>query len=413
MKKMKTVMKTTSCGCLMLFLLAMPGARAAEFRTDINPALLYYQAFILAPELSKDDRSYLFNTEWRGQKLPERFGKLVGEYDNQFRAVRQAAQQKPSCDWGVDMSPGPATLLPGLARNKGIANVARLRVMGELQQGRPEAARDDLLAAFTLARNTSADKILISVLVQIAMENIICCTVAENFGQFPPEILIQLADGFDAAPPRGTVAASIPKEKTVFFDWIMAKILELQKENSGNDARVMEAIRGFYEGPGEEGGSDTNLSRIITASGGTSDGVIKLLQDAEPLFPRLAEILALPREQSEQQLKRFSAEVHGSSNPLISETFPSFEKCRPKELAILVELAMVRAAAEYKLNGEAGLRSVIDPCGQGPFAFQRFVFEGVDRGFELKSAYEGRGFPEVMIFVEKEGTPFRVNWKDA
>jgi hypothetical protein len=74
---------------------------------------------------------------------------------------------------------------------------------------------------------------------------------------------------------------------------------------------------------------------------------------------------------------------------------------------------MVRAAVEYKLQGTAGLQRVADPYGQRPFTLERFVSQGVDRGFKLKSAYEGRGFPEVLIFVEKDGPPFRVNWKNA
>jgi hypothetical protein len=71
-----------------------------------------------------------------------------------------------------------------------------------------------------------------------------------------------------------------------------------------------------------------------------------------------------------------------------------------------VWLAMLHTALEYRLHGESGLLNVTDPCGQGPFAFQRFVFEGVDRGFQLKSAFEGSGFPEIMIFLEKSGSPF-------
>jgi hypothetical protein len=71
---------------------------------------------------------------------------------------------------------------------------------------------------------------------------------------------------------------------------------------------------------------------------------------------------------------------------------------------------MVRAAVEYKLHGESGLKSVVDPFGNGPFAFQRFVFEGVDRGFELKSAYPWPlGVPYALIFVEKEGPPFYID----
>jgi len=74
---------------------------------------------------------------------------------------------------------------------------------------------------------------------------------------------------------------------------------------------------------------------------------------------------------------------------------------------------MVHAAVAYKLRGAEGFDNVMDPCGQGPFQMQRFVFQGVDRGFELKGDYSGRGFPEVMIFVEKAGPAFYVNGKNA
>jgi hypothetical protein len=115
----------------------------------------------------------------------------------------------------------------------------------------------------------------------------------------------------------------------------------------------------------------------------------------------------------EGQMKQFSAEVQNSPNPFVTLMFPALEKCRPKEFAVLAQLAMVRAAVEYKLSGEAGLKNVTDPCGHGPFVFERFVFEGADRGFKLKSAYPGREYPEVLIFVEKEGPPFQVIGKNA
>ena len=51
--------------------------------------------------------------------------------------------------------------------------------------------------------------------------------------------------------------------------------------------------------------------------------------------------------------------------------------------------------------------------GNGPFGLQRFVFKGVDRGFELKSAYAGADAPFVMIFVEKQGPAFQVVGPDA
>jgi hypothetical protein len=419
----KNIMNIVKLLCLSVSSLIVTGAVAEvsgeQFRTDINPALLYYQASQVAPDLSPADHDYLFANDWGGQKLPERFGELVVRYDNEFKLVRQAAHATVPCDWGIDMSAGPYTLLPHLARHKSIAQAARLRAMWHLQQGRPGDARDDLLAAFTLGRNSSRDGTLIAALVQIAIENIVCSTVAENFHQFPPEMLKQLVDGFEAAPPRGTMAACIPMEKACFPDWLLGKIQDLRKENPGNDAKVMAGIHELFvgtQGP-EEGqtgqAQPDRWEEVLRAAGGTSEGVAKLLRDEEPLYERLAVIMALPAGEYEDQVNRFSPEIHQSSNPFVSLTFPAVGKARPKEFAILVEIAMVRAAVEYKLHREPGLMSVTDPCGQGPFALERFFFQGVDRGFELKSDYDGRGFQEALIFVEKDGPPFLVNGKNA
>ena len=414
---MKT-MKSTGWW-LLIVIVGSVGASGGQFRTDINPAMQYYQAFQVAPNLPQAERDYLFTNDWRGQKLPGRFGELLSGYDSQFKLVRQAAQATVPCDWGIDMSPGPATLLPHLARNKAIAQVARYRAMWDLQNGRPEDARDDLLAAFALGRNSSRDGTLISALVQIAIENIVCSTVAENCYRLSPETLKQIVDGFAAAPPRGTMAACIQTEKAFFRDWFMGKILELQKENPGNDAKVMAGIHDLLsslEGAGDEQPNQASPNRweqVAEAAGGTSDGVLKLLREMEPLYQRLAVIMALPQPDYEAPAKEFSAEIANSTSPFVSLAFPDFEKARQKEFSILAELAMVRAAVEYKVNGEPGLQSVSDPCGTGPFSFQRFLFEGVDRGFELKSAYAGRGFREVLIFVEKDGPPFLVNGKNA
>ena len=71
-------MKTTTFTCLALLLLTLPAARSEPLRTDINPALLYYQAFLMAPQAMSDaDSEYLGSKAGREQKLPERFGKIV------------------------------------------------------------------------------------------------------------------------------------------------------------------------------------------------------------------------------------------------------------------------------------------------------------------------------------------------
>jgi hypothetical protein len=196
--------------------------------------------------------------------------------------------------------------------------------------------------------------------------------------------------------------------------WMTRKVQEAQNNHPGNEAAAMAEIRatfGTSVGDGDEKASGI-LERIMKAAG-TSDGMLKLIAEMSPMYERAVTILSLPRAEYEAQIGPFMAEVQNSPNPMIVEFFPALTKARPKEFATLAKLAMLRAAVEYKLHGEAGFNSVKDPTGDGPFVMQRFVFEGVDRGFEIKSPYAGVGYPEVMIFVEKEGTPFLVWGKRA
>lgn len=79
----------------------------------------------------------------------------------------------------------------------------------------------------------------------------------------------------------------------------------------------------------------------------------------------------------------------------------------------MVRMEMVRAAVAYKRGGVEALKTVKDPLAGGAFEFSRVEFEGVDRGFRLKSKEMFRDFDEVMIFLEKPGKHFRLDGKNA
>jgi hypothetical protein len=438
-------MNTLKSICLSLLVVAgvSAGASAQPSATNINPALLYYQAFLVAPDLSEADSDYLWTKEWQGQQLPERFGKIMAGYDNEFRLVRQAARSTVPCDWGIDMSEGPATLLPHLARTKAVLLAAKFRALWALQHGRQADAREDLVAAFVLGRNVARDGTLISTLVQRAMEAIDCFTLAEVFGQFSTENLQQLLEGMEAAPARRTGADCVPTERAFFQDWVLRRIQELQQANPGDDAKVMAGIHDLFASTlylqketaepqpgqtrmaGSTGPVPTALvrmdssqpgnwwERLTQAAGGTSAGMVKLIRDLESFDQPLARAVALPYGEYESGMEQLKVEMQRSPNPLPSLLLPAWDHVRSKELRALMNLAMVRAAVEYKLHGLAAMQRVTDPWGQGPFEFQRFVFQGVDRGFELKSACRVNGWQEVLIFVENEGPPFYVDGRIA
>jgi len=410
-------MKNIQLTALALLLLTLSSASGEPTRTNLNPALIYYQAMLMAPKKSMSDADwdYLGSAAGREQKLPERFGPILANYDSQFKLVRAAARQKVACDWGIDMSPGPGTMLPHLAPIKAVSQAAQIRAIWDLQQGNQAAAREDLLAAFVLGRNAARDGTLIGTLVQQAVEAILYATVAGNFGQFTPETLQELAAGFEAAPARGLVTAAIRTEQSNHVAWVTGKIQELQRQNPDNDAQVLAAIRAdellqSFEFNGDEGKPDTNFwPRVFTAAGGTSDGILKLVRDTQPLYERIIKLLTLPQPEFDAQVQPVAAEVKASQNPFVQALAPDPLRIRTREFKIEAWQAMVRAAVEYKLHGEAGFKRVLDPFGHGPFMLERFVFAGVDRGFELKSAYAGLKYPCALIFVEKTGPAFRTD----
>ncbi len=380
-----------------------------DFRTDINPALRYYQVMIRGPEFPQADRDYLMTNDWRGQKLPGKFVDLVSPLDSYFKQLQIAAKATVPCDWGIDFGPGPYTLLPHLARCKALAQFGRLRVMWELQDGREAGARDDLIAMFALGRNSSRDWSLIAVLVQYAIENITLNTVAENFHSFSPESLQQLAAGFDAAPAFGTAAEALRQNAEIrSHNWIKEKIQGWRQEFPGDDAKVMAAYRELIGEFGKTGEEPRNpLWDELESAPKNSDEVLKLLGEADQdYYQRLVRIMAAPHPEFEEQSAQFKKDVEQSNNPFVKISFSAVLKCRPKEFRTQAQLAMLHAAVAYKLRGEPGLREVNDPFGQGPFQMERFIFEGKDRGFKLTSAFNGNGYPQSQIFVETDGKPF-------
>jgi hypothetical protein len=400
---------------LIAFLAATAGLRAADqFRTDINPALLYHQGLLMVPQFSEEDRKYVFETEWRTRLLDQRCTDLVSGYRNTFKMLHRAAASEVPCDWGIDMSDGPETLLPALARFKSVAQVAGLRARVHLAEGKQEAAREELLAVIAMGRNVSKDGTLISVLVQIAIENIIASVIAENFHQFTPESLEALAAGLNSGPSRGLVRDAMAVEKSSFFGWFIRKIHDINAEANGDLKEVQSRVRELWEkNIASEGGSNQLADQWIAATDGTAAGLIAYARQLDPLYDEITEILGMPWAQYQARYAAFEKKIRAHPNVLTREFFGPMGNSRNREFALQAKLAMLQAAIAYKLHGDAAFNSIPDPFGEGPFTFRRFSLDGIDRGFELESKLNCRGHVEKLILIEKPGPAVRVDSKYA
>jgi hypothetical protein len=411
---MKLIVRLFSIVAFIAIAACVPARAAESFRTDINPALLYWQAFAEWRTLPEADHGYVYTNQWQGRLLPDELGKHLAKYDNAFKLIRRAAHSKVKCDWGYDLSDGPETLLPGLAKAKLAAQTARLRVIWHLQRGDQASARDELLGVFALGRNLSTDGILISALVQLAIENIVIGAVAENLHQLNPETLRQILAGLESAPARGTIAQCIPAERHSFAAWMLRKLDQFKAETSEDKAvveRMRETMRKSFTG--DENTDPAIADRIIEASGGTAEGLAAYIGQLWPLYDEADEIMALPYDQYVPRVKAFAERVESHPNLLVGVFFPVFQKCRGKEFAAQVTLAMLHAGIAYRIEGENALQRVKDPVLNEPFSFSRLVVDGVDRGFILGSKLATRDFPERLAFIEKPGPPVQVIGKNA
>jgi hypothetical protein len=407
-------------GCLAAIPMLFHATAAAEveFRTDINPALLYFQAYQTLPHVSEEDENFLFRDRKTESELEDRHRGLLRQYDNAFKLVRRARFTKASCDWGYDVSDGPEALLPGLAPAKRLALAARLRAGVALEEDNFQKALAEVSSAFVLGRQLTTDRILISCLVQFAIENILTLVPMENYYRLSADELDQLFGAFEAAPRRGTVAETIgATERQAFFGYIERKVNAMVAATHGNEEAFWTGFTKFWNpiATESEGGAGANptVDSVKQAAGGTSVGLIRLLNEMPPLYVETARVLALPYREYKAEGPLLFGKIANSPNPLVKHFFTVFVNVRPKEFGVIVQMEMLRAAAAYKRGGMKALEAVKDPLTGGAFEFSRVQLDGVDRGFKLKCKEQFRDFDEVAIFIEKPGRPINVVGKKA
>jgi len=141
--------------------------------------------------------------------------------------------------------------------------------------------------------------------------------------------------------------------------------------------------------------------------------MIQSLKELPRVYDEAERIMRLPYSESQEKSRDFYSGIKSNPNLFVRLFFPAMEKVRAREFGMLVRLELVRAAAAYKSGGSDALKNVKDPLTGEPFELSPVQFEGVHRGFKLKSKAKFRDMDEVMIFLEKPGKHFYLDGKNA
>lgn len=97
--------------------------------------------------------------------------KAMERFEPDLAEIREGAK-RPSSRFNLDYEQGFQTMLPHLARMKGLSRIFSLRALALLEEGRTDEAMSEVQIGFRLAEASGSDGLIISALVAIALDAI-------------------------------------------------------------------------------------------------------------------------------------------------------------------------------------------------------------------------------------------------
>jgi hypothetical protein len=374
---------------------ASGGLGSVALRQDINPALLYWQAFDQRVEIPADVRKEMF-AEPPTMALAEAEA-YFARYDLVFERLRRAARMRVPCDWGSDPADGPEAYIPNLVTLRRTAQLVPVRVHYALEAGRDQLAVDDAMAGLVLGRHTSQSLTLVTTMIGLSIESLALKTVADHFQQLGPAALNSLRAQLDSAPARATVKQAMAKEKTLVLEWMITRLGNLRAKPGSDDVKALAEFRETMERMG-------NLadSAGLGQAGQSLDQMIASLQAMRPVYDWVQQVVSAPPDRLKPEHEGFQQKVELLKNPLVEPLVPNILKARQSELRLIAHLAMVRAAIALRVGGDEAFRQIHDPFGNRPFTLRRLGPDD-NAAFELHSLLHE--FDEREVAMKFTGGP--------
>jgi hypothetical protein len=319
---------------------AFDPASAIPPRTDINPALLYFQAFNKFPELDPAE-SKVLNTESSGAVSAEERA-VASLFDTPFKLLLRARTMKAPCDWGSDIADGPHAFVPNLIKIRTAAHVAIFRARIALADGQQTQARDELLAVSALGRNAAVGSSLVGTMIQVAVDRMVLDFISAHFNELKAQTRAELAAGLNGPPARQTVADAMANEQVGFQDWLIGKLEEFRGTKT-DDAKALDQFRALMA---DTFSSEADLAdRIIEASGGTPAGVIAYIKRVEPFYAQSLRIARASESDIKRELSEFEKAINTTTNLIARVVLPNIGRARARELEFEARLKRLPDAA--------------------------------------------------------------------
>jgi hypothetical protein len=310
-----------------------------------------------------------------GSELLKRYGPALREL------ARGAALKKG--DWGdagfLDDEKFPILKLSKLGK------LACLRASYSFQTGQSDAAIRDVEAAVKMARHIGARGAFFPRVVQAAIENTAIDVAAAYLLQQNAAVLKVIAADLDAWRNADPLSEAMQGEKAFLLEYERPRYLGKTPQEA------LELLRGPELARTKD--SEDEANAIMKASGGTTEGLLKLVDAAAMRYDELVRIADLPATEFNAAISAFR-QNHARDNPLAVSVLPAFEGVRFSSDRTKARFAMLKAAVAVVSRGTGALKAFQDPFGDGPFEYHPFK-----AGFELKSKLSVNDRPPAIVTV--------------
>jgi hypothetical protein len=362
-------------------------AAAAGPVSDDNAALQYWQAFgLMSDEGTVKQLEDIDAIKFEGDAM-----NLVRD-NNPRLAYLYAGASMPRCDWGIDFSTGPETLLPHLGRSRDLARLAVLRARYRFEQRRDRDGVDDVLATFELAKDAGETPVLICILVRYAIEQMAIDTLARHLPTMDRATLDYLATKLETLPAPDSLKRVWPQESKYFIDWTIERVDKIEKESGGDARKWSEGVLALAMFTRED------AAEVRKVGVPPPKEFRALMASIKTLLAQLVDVTDLPMAEQDAKLEELQKPF--TKDPLSKLLVPHQNKIFLTRRRWQVRHAMLDAAVAVVRDGEAALKEkkYADPFGDGaPFTYRK-----TDGGFVLESKLVFEGKPVTLPVGNKK-----------
>ena len=306
----------------------------------INPALLYWQSAAQLPNLS-NDRATALHEIASGKKSITAVSWQDFGFDGAEKLLLKAAGSTAPCDWGLPWELGPETPMPHFSKLIELANIAIGEAEFQFTQGHVDQGQKWLITAHRVARHAGADDLLISCLVQYAIEQNALRGAARHCLAWDDQVRHTYRQELQQLPPLHSLQQAYQGEYKL-NSWLEHLLTANDAERKAATQTLCASADATKDRPG-----DTAIKQSEIQALEAPDKLRKAIAELREYQQKTYAILGKPWKTAAKELADAANDAKHSESVLVRMILPTVTAIHNKAGAMATMQTMLNAGLQY------------------------------------------------------------------